>query len=97
MIRQEFTNIIEYSPSMKNANLIPEYSVWNPATSSDSASARSNGGRLTSASAQIRYTTNAGNCGITFQTLSCCATISDIFRWPLNMITATSASDIATS
>ena len=54
-------------------------------------------GRLTSASAQIRYTTKAGNCGITFQTLSCCATISDIVRWPLNMITATSASDIATS
>ena len=26
-IRQEFTIIIEYSPSMKNANFIAEYSV----------------------------------------------------------------------
>ena len=57
-----------YSPSMNIANAMPEYSVWNPATSSDSASARSNGGRLTSASAQIRNTTNAGNWGIAYQT-----------------------------
>ena len=56
-----------YSPSMKNANRIPEYSVWNPATSSDSASARSNGGRFVSASAQMKKITNAGNCGSTYQ------------------------------
>ena len=35
-----------YSPSKNIANGMPEYSVWNPATSSDSASARSNGGRF---------------------------------------------------
>ncbi len=56
--------------------------MWNPATSSDSASARSNGGRFVSASPQIKNTTNAGNCGIAFQILSCWATISDIRRWP---------------
>ena len=32
----------------------PEYSVWKPATSSLSASARSNGARLTLAVAQVK-------------------------------------------
>ena len=82
---------------MNIANEIPEYSVWNPATSSDSASARSNGGRFTSASAQIRNTTNAGNCGIAYQTLSCASTISDMRRCPANISSATSESPIATS
>src|SRR5215216_4794769 len=34
-----------------------------PATSSDSASTRSNGGRLVSASAEMKNTTNIGNSG----------------------------------
>ena len=34
-----------------------------PATSSDSASGRSNGGRLVSASAEMKNTTNIGNSG----------------------------------
>ncbi len=37
-----------YSARKKNANLIEEYSVWNPPTSSPSASGRSNGARLVS-------------------------------------------------
>ena len=53
--------MFRYSPRKNIANLIPEYSVWYPATSSVSASARSKGGRLTSASAAMAYTTNAGN------------------------------------
>ena len=61
---------------------MPEYSVWNPATSSVSASARSNGGRFVSASPAIRKMTNAGNCGITFHTLSCEATMPLIDRVP---------------
>ncbi len=69
---------------------MPEYSVWNPATSSVSASARSNGGRFVSAIPQIRYTTNAGNIGTTFHTRSCAATISENERWPLYISTATS-------
>ena len=43
-----------YSPRKNIANVIPEYSVWKPATSSVSASARSNGGRFVSAIPQIR-------------------------------------------
>src|ERR687892_1757215 len=86
-----------YSPRKNIANVIPEYSVWNPATNSVSASARSNGGRFVSAIAQIMYTTNAGNIGITFHTRSCAATISENDRWPLYMRTETSERPIATS
>src|SRR5215212_11802060 len=47
--RQQLTSMDEYSASMKKANFMAEYSVWYPATSSDSASGRSNGVRLFSA------------------------------------------------
>ena len=38
-----------------------------PATSSDSASTRSNGGRLVSASAEMKKTTNIGSSGSQYQ------------------------------
>ena len=41
-------NILINSAKKKNANFIPEYSVWKPAVSSDSASAKSNGARFVS-------------------------------------------------
>src|SRR5262245_65550265 len=41
------------SPRKNSPNFMLEYSVWNPATSSASASGRSNGARLVSASAVI--------------------------------------------
>ena len=40
---------------------VEQYSTMKPATSSDSASTRSNGGRLVSASAETKNTTNIGN------------------------------------
>ena len=43
------STIDEYSPRKKNTKTIPECSVKNPPTSSDSASCRSNGVRLVSA------------------------------------------------
>ena len=54
-------NIATYSPRKKRANLKPEYSVWYPATSSDSPSGRSNGERLVSAVPAIAYIMNAAN------------------------------------
>src|SRR5262249_57123477 len=48
-----------YSAIWMSANFIEEYSVWNPATSSDSDSGRSKGMRLTSAVEAIAYTTKA--------------------------------------
>src|SRR3954453_3458492 len=50
-----------YSPSMNIMYGVEPYSTMNPATSSDSASTRSNGGRLVSASAEMKNTMNIGN------------------------------------
>src|SRR5215471_5262060 len=52
-----------YSPRKNRRNGVEEYSTAKPATSSDSASTRSNGGRLVSASADTKKITNIGNSG----------------------------------
>src|SRR5882757_206884 len=52
-----------YSPSMNSRYGVEEYSTAKPATSSDSASGRSNGGRLVSARAETKKITNIGNNG----------------------------------
>src|SRR6202790_1489407 len=53
----------EYWRDMNNRRGGEPYSTMKPATSSDSASTRSNGGRLVSASAETKKTTNIGNSG----------------------------------
>src|ERR1700712_4423909 len=62
----ETTNMFTYSPAKKVANFIDEYSVWNPATSSDSASGRSKGARLVSPTIEITKTTKLGGRSRTF-------------------------------
>src|SRR6266446_686482 len=52
--------IATYSPSMNIMYGVEPYSTMKPATSSDSASTKSNGGRLVSASAETKNTTNIG-------------------------------------
>src|SRR5579885_997798 len=52
-----------YSPSMNIMYGVEPYSTMKPATSSDSASTRSKGGRLVSASAETKKTANIGNSG----------------------------------
>src|SRR6201991_1423917 len=59
--------IATYSPSMNSRYGVDPYSTMNPATSSDSASTRSNGGRLVSASAETKKMTNIGNSGSQYQ------------------------------
>src|SRR5438477_8403682 len=54
-------NMAPYSAMKKNDQRRPLYSVWKPATSSLSASARSNGARLQLAVAQVKYVQNAQN------------------------------------
>src|SRR5579871_4112716 len=49
-----------YSPSMNIMYGAEPYSTMKPATSSDSASTRSKGGRLVSASAETKKITNIG-------------------------------------
>src|SRR5437764_11030775 len=55
--------IATYSPSMNIMYGVEPYSTMKPATSSDSASTRSNGVRLVSASAEMKKMTNIGNSG----------------------------------
>src|ERR1019366_5202435 len=59
--------IATYSPSMNNRYGVEPYSTMKPATSSDSASTRSNGGRLVSASAETKKMMNIGNSGSQYQ------------------------------
>src|SRR5437588_4715650 len=59
--------IATYSPSMNNRYGVEPYSTMKPATSSDSASTRSNGARFVSASAETKNSTNIGNNGSQYQ------------------------------
>src|SRR5579871_3017169 len=59
--------IATYSPSMNIMYGVEPYSTMKPATSSDSASTRSNGGRFVSASAEMKNTMNIGNSGSQYQ------------------------------
>ena len=51
--RAETVVMLTYSASMNMANRSDEYSVWNPPTSSPSASGRSKGARLVSPTMEI--------------------------------------------
>src|SRR5919109_2351473 len=59
--------IAMYSPRKKSRNGVAEYSTAKPATNSDSASTKSNGGRLVSARAEMKNTTNIGSSGSQYQ------------------------------
>ena len=76
--------IATYSPSMNNRYGVEPYSTMKPATSSDSASTRSNGGRLVSASAETKKITNIGNSGSQYQ-------FRNVARHPIRLRAAYSA------
>src|SRR6266404_3151043 len=61
--RQETVIMLVYSAMKNMANLKLAYSVWKPATSSDSASGRSNGTRLVSATAAMKKQRKPRICG----------------------------------
>src|ERR1700676_3628482 len=61
--RHETVIMLVYSAMKNIANLKLEYSVWKPATSSDSASGRSNGTRFVSAIAATKKQKNPKICG----------------------------------
>ena len=67
VISEEISVTPRYSPTKNMPNFMPEYSEWNPATSSLSASGRSNGSRRVSATPAIRNRTKPRNCGTTNQ------------------------------
>src|SRR5690606_38147563 len=60
VVSAHINTMATYSPRKKSRNGVEEYSIMWPATSSDSASTRSKGGRFVSASAEIKNTMNIG-------------------------------------
>src|SRR5213080_2437480 len=91
-----------YSPRKNKRNGVAEYSTAKPATSSDSASTRSNGGRLVSASAEMKKITNIGNSGSQNQLNmpkrpSCASTIADRLSEPTHNRTVMITKPIETS
>src|SRR3954454_3751185 len=76
--------IATYSPSMNIMYGVEPYSTMKPATSSDSASTRSNGGRLVSASAEMKKMMNIGNSHSQYQPsrphLVFCASTMSVMR-----------------
>ncbi len=68
--------MLEYSAKKNIANVIPAYSTLYPATISASASGKSKGARLVSASTDIKKMTLTGKSGATNHTLDCWLTIS---------------------
>src|SRR5687767_3054684 len=94
--------IATYSPSMNIMYGVEPYSTMKPATSSDSASTRSNGGRLVSAIAEIRNTTNIGSSGSQYQLNMpygpfCASTILVRFNEPATSSTVMMTKPIETS
>ena len=74
----DITNILEYSPKKKEANIKDEYSTLYPATNSASASGKSNGIRFVSAKIEIKKIIARGNKGKINQVVKDCTNI--IFR-----------------
>src|SRR5581483_5833072 len=94
--------IATYSPSMNIMYGVEPYSTMKPATSSDSASTRSNGGRLVSARAVMKNTTNIGNSGSQYHENtpygpSCAFTMAERLSEPAHSSTVMITKPIETS
>ena len=97
VVMAHINKIFIYSPNKNRTKGIPEYSVWYPATSSDSASGKSNGGLFVSASAEMKKTINIGNSGMKNQIFFWASTISLKFNEPTHIKTVTITKPIDTS
>src|ERR1700691_4327519 len=91
-----------YSPSMNIMYGVEPYSTMKPATSSDSASTRSNGGRLVSAIAEMKKITSIGNSGSQYQLNSpqrpfCASTMAVRLSEPTHSSTVIMTKPIETS
>src|ERR687893_87394 len=80
-VRAETMKTLTYSAKKKKPKRMPEYSVANPATISESASVRSNGVRFASAVAAMKKISAPSGCCQMYQSVNqpdCCSTI--LFR-----------------
>src|SRR6516164_2975622 len=95
--------IAMYSPRKNRRNGVAEYSTAYPATSSDSASTRSNGGRFVSASAETKKITNMGKSLSQYQLnipqspCDCASTIAERLSDPAQSSTVMKTNPIETS
>lgn len=89
--------ILPYSAKKKRANAIAEYSTLYPATSSASASGKSNGVLFVSANEIIKNKTQKGNNGNTNQIYSWALTISSNEKLPDSIITEENVAPIESS
>jgi len=96
-VNKDMSMICPYSAKKKRANVIAEYSTLNPETSSDSPSAKSNGGLFVSANAETKNIPAAGNKGITNQISFCARTIEVRLKSPTHRITEIIINPIDTS
>src|ERR1700754_871284 len=67
VVSEHMVMMATYSPRKNIRTGVEEYSTAKPATSSDSASGRSKGGRFVSASAEMKKITNIGKSGSQYQ------------------------------
>src|SRR5438270_5079514 len=91
-----------YSPRKNNKYGVDEYSTAKPATSSDSASTRSKGGPLVSASAEMKNTTNIGSSLSQYQPSiphfpACASTIAERLSEPAQSSTVMNTKPMETS
>src|SRR5215469_7193614 len=105
LIRPQSSMTFMYSPRKKSRNGAEEYSTKKPATSSDSASRRSKGGRCVSASEETKKMISMGNSKEkTFQcakartpVVACASTILDRFKEPAKSSTVIITKPMETS
>src|SRR3712207_2115868 len=74
----ETVTMLTYSARKNSANFSEEYSVWNPPTSSDSASGRSNGARFVSPTIEMTKTQKLGISSQKYQPVDWAATMSAV-------------------
>src|ERR1700677_4801250 len=87
-----------YSPRKNSRNGVDEYSTMKPATSSDSASSRSKGGRCVSASDDTKKITNIGKSMVKKnQPCACAITMAERLSEPANSSTVISTKPMETS
>ena len=97
MAIEQTVTMLMYSPRKYRPKRIAEYSVWYPAMSSVSASGRSNGKRLVSANAAVKYRMNASGWRTMNHRPDCEPTIFSRSSEPERMTTPMSANDTAIS
>lgn len=79
--------ILAYSAKKKNTNITAACSVINPLTNSDSASAKSKGALLVSATEPIKNIIKTGNKGNINHMALCASTLTVRFRLPVRKTT----------